>query len=59
MALSMMILLKANLRMTMIFVMQEARKRRGLFESEDWGKVELSYPKLASLVLSQPASDCD
>merc|ERR1712130_490213 len=29
-------------------LLQEARKRRGLFESEDWGKVELNYPKLAS-----------
>ena len=32
---------------------QEARKRPGLFETEDWGKVESSYPKLANLVLNE------
>jgi len=34
-------------------LLQEARKRRGLFETEDWGKVESNYPKLASLVLHE------
>merc|ERR1712012_601161 len=32
-------------------VLKEAQKRPGLFEIEEWRKVELNYPKLASLVL--------
>ena len=40
-----------------MFIMQEAKKRRGLFETEDWGRVVLSYPKLASLVLDDQTTD--
>ena len=42
----------------MIIEMQEAKKRPGLFETEDWARMESSYPKLASLVLNRAISDC-
>ena len=41
--------------MAMVLYMQEAQKRPGLFETEEWKKIESSYPKLASTVLK----DCD
>merc|ERR1712032_139205 len=40
-------------------LLQEAKKRRGLFETEDWARVESSYPKLASLVLNRAINDCN
>ena len=43
----------------MITKIQEAKKRQGLFEKEDWARVESSYPKLASLVLNQAITDCN
>ena len=43
----------------MITKIQEAKKRRGLFETEDWARVESSYPKLASLVLNSAITDCN